>query len=138
MRTISLAGRAAAIVGAMKTKKNVIRGVIALAVAGVGAGVVATSAMATTASATTPASRRSDGGYGFTSVRSGITDSAGITGYLGPCPPVGDITHHYKITVYALDVADLDLPSSTPAQVTTFTMSSHIIGYAQMTVNAKR
>ena len=66
------------------------------------------------------------------------TDSAGVTGYLGPCPPVGDITHHYKITVYALDVAGLDLPSSTPAQVTTFTMSGHIIGYAQMTVNAKR
>jgi Raf kinase inhibitor-like YbhB/YbcL family protein len=231
MRAISLAGCAAAIVEAMKTKKNLIRGVIALAVAGVGAGVVATSAMATTATATTPASHRSDGGYGFTAVRSGIpdsaarfsvtspevhnggsfsasefanafgcsggneqftldwtgapsdaksyavtmfdpdaptgsgfwhwlvwdipaksteltstlpsgavagTDSAGITGYLGPCPPIGDITHHYKITVYALDVASLDLPSSTPAQVTTFTMSGHIIGYAQMTVNAKR
>jgi Raf kinase inhibitor-like YbhB/YbcL family protein len=66
------------------------------------------------------------------------TDSAGVTGYLGPCPPVGDITHHYKITVYALDVASLGLPSSTPAEVTTFTMSGHIIGYAQMTVNAKR
>jgi Raf kinase inhibitor-like YbhB/YbcL family protein len=65
-------------------------------------------------------------------------DSAGVTGYLGPCPPVGDITHHYKITVYALDTASLDLPSSTPAAVTTFTMSTHVIGYAQMTVNAKR
>jgi Raf kinase inhibitor-like YbhB/YbcL family protein len=66
------------------------------------------------------------------------TDSAGVTGYLGPCPPAGDITHHYRITVYALDTASLDLPSSTPAAVTTFTMSSHVIGYAQMTVNARR
>ncbi|HET9172684.1 MAG TPA: YbhB/YbcL family Raf kinase inhibitor-like protein [Actinospica sp.] len=66
------------------------------------------------------------------------TDSAGIAGYLGPCPPAGDITHHYRITVYALDVAGLGLASSTPAQVATFTMSGHIIGFAQMTVNAKR
>lgn len=66
------------------------------------------------------------------------TDSAGVTGYLGPCPPAGDITHHYEITVYALDVASLGLPSSTPAAVTTFSMSSHIIGYARMTVDAKR
>lgn len=66
------------------------------------------------------------------------TDSAGVTGYLGPCPPVGDITHHYKITVYALNVASLGLASSSPAAVTTFTMSGHVIGYAQMTVDAKR
>lgn len=66
------------------------------------------------------------------------TNSAGVTGYLGPCPPAGDITHHYKITVYALNVESLDLPASTPAAVTTFSMSSHIIGYAQMTVDAKR
>ena len=66
------------------------------------------------------------------------TDSAGITGYLGPCPPAGDITHHYEITVYALNVASLDLPSSTPAALTTFSMSSHIIGYAEMTVDARR
>ena len=66
------------------------------------------------------------------------TDDAGVTGYLGPCPPAGDVTHHYRITVYALDTASLALPSSTPAAVTTFTMSSHVIGYARMTVNARR
>ncbi len=65
------------------------------------------------------------------------TDSAGITGYLGPCPPTGDITHHYQVTVYALNAASLDLPSTTPAALTMFSMSSHIIGYARMTVNAK-
>jgi Raf kinase inhibitor-like YbhB/YbcL family protein len=66
------------------------------------------------------------------------TDSAGVTGYLGPCPPAGDVTHHYEITVYALNVPSLGLPSSTPADVTTFSMSSHIIGYARMSVDAKR
>ena len=219
MRAISLTDRAAAIVEAMKTKRNVIRSVIGLSVITMGATAVAA------------ARQQSDGGYGFTAVRNGIpdsaahfsvtspevhnggsfpasefadafgcnggneqvtldwsgapsaaksyavtmfdpdaptgsgfwhwlvwdipaksteltstlpsgavagTDSAGVTGYLGPCPPVGDITHHYKITVYALDVASLGLPSSTPAEVTTFSMRGHIIGYAQMTVNAKR
>jgi len=66
------------------------------------------------------------------------TDSAGITGYLGPCPLAGDVTHHYEITVYALNVASLGLASSTPATLTTFSMSSHIIGYAEMTVDAQR
>ncbi|MBR7833339.1 YbhB/YbcL family Raf kinase inhibitor-like protein [Actinospica durhamensis] len=66
------------------------------------------------------------------------TDDAGVTGYLGPCPPAGDIAHHYTITVYALDVASLDLPASTPAAVTVFTMSSHIVGYARMVVDASR
>ena len=66
------------------------------------------------------------------------TDDAGVTGYLGPCPPAGDGTHHYEITVYALNVASLGLPSTTPAALTTFSMSSHVIGYAEMTVDAKR
>ena len=66
------------------------------------------------------------------------TDDAGVTGYLGPCPPAGDGTHHYEITVYALNVASLNLPSATPAALATFSMSSHVIGYAEMTVDAKR
>ena len=66
------------------------------------------------------------------------TDDAGMTGYLGPCPGVGDISHGYQITVYALNTPTLGLPAATPAALTTFTMSSHIIGYARMTVNARR
>ena len=65
-------------------------------------------------------------------------DDAGIAGYLGPCPPVGDIIHRYQITVYALDVPTLGLPSATSPAITGFTMSSHILGYAQMTVSAQR
>jgi len=66
------------------------------------------------------------------------TNDAGLTGYLGPCPPPGDVTHRYEITVYALDVADLGLPASTPAAVTSFTMSSHVVGYARITATARR
>ena len=67
-----------------------------------------------------------------------LTNDAGAKGYLGPCPPAGDVTHHYRITVYALDVPSLDLPAETPATVTTFTMSGHIIGHADMAVTARR
>ncbi|MGK4585366.1 YbhB/YbcL family Raf kinase inhibitor-like protein [Kitasatospora sp. HPMI-4] len=66
------------------------------------------------------------------------TNDAGLTGYVGPCPPAGDIAHHYQITVYALDVPSLELPATTPATVTAFTMSSHVIGYARLTATAQR
>ncbi|WP_442906996.1 YbhB/YbcL family Raf kinase inhibitor-like protein [Kitasatospora sp. NBC_01250] len=66
------------------------------------------------------------------------TNSAGATGYLGPCPGSGDITHHYRISVYALDTPTLGLPATTPAGVTTFTMSGHILGYARITADARR
>jgi Raf kinase inhibitor-like YbhB/YbcL family protein len=67
----------------------------------------------------------------------GVNDG-GITGYVGPCPPVGDIAHHFQITVYALDVASLSLPSSTTPAITGFTMATHILGFARMTVTAQR
>lgn len=66
------------------------------------------------------------------------TNDAGARGYLGPCPPAGDSAHHYQITVYALDVPSLGLPADTPATVTTFTMSNHILGYARITATARR
>ncbi len=40
--------------------------------------------------------------------------SFGFAHYGGPCPPVGDPPHHYRITVYALRVARLNLPAGTP------------------------
>lgn len=66
------------------------------------------------------------------------TNDAGTQGYLGPCPPAGDITHRYQITVYALDVPSLGLPPNTPAAVTAFTMSGHVLGYARITAAARR
>ncbi|MEU8522914.1 YbhB/YbcL family Raf kinase inhibitor-like protein [Streptomyces sp. NBC_01216] len=66
------------------------------------------------------------------------TGDSGKAGYLGPCPPGGDLTHHYDITVYALDVPTLDLPASTPPTVASFTMSGHVIGHARITGTARR
>ena len=41
----------------------------------------------------------------------GGTNSKGTTGYIGPCPPVGDSSHHYIIQLYALDLAADALPA---------------------------
>ncbi|MFJ1751945.1 YbhB/YbcL family Raf kinase inhibitor-like protein [Kitasatospora sp. NPDC088134] len=65
-------------------------------------------------------------------------DDAGVQGYLGPCPPVGDRPHRYRITVYALDIPSLALPAATPPAVTAFGMGGHIVGWAQVTAVAAR
>ncbi|MYV73042.1 YbhB/YbcL family Raf kinase inhibitor-like protein [Streptomyces sp. SID1046] len=66
------------------------------------------------------------------------TGDSGKAGYLGPCPPSDDLTHHYEITVYALDIPTLGIPASTPPTVAAFTMSGHILGYARITGTARR
>ncbi|WP_109482325.1 YbhB/YbcL family Raf kinase inhibitor-like protein [Paraburkholderia sp. C35] len=40
---------------------------------------------------------------------SGI-NRTGQPGYYGPCPPIGDVPHHYVLQVYALDLAQDALP----------------------------
>jgi Raf kinase inhibitor-like YbhB/YbcL family protein len=60
------------------------------------------------------------------------TNDAGLTGYLGPCPPPGDRTHRYQLTVYALNVHSLNLQPSVRAAVVGFTMRTHILGFARL------
>ncbi|MET9793803.1 YbhB/YbcL family Raf kinase inhibitor-like protein [Streptomyces canus] len=66
------------------------------------------------------------------------TNDSGASGYMGPCPPAGDITHRYKITVYALDTPSLGLPTTSTPAVAAFTRSSHILGYGRITATARR
>ncbi|MEU0542611.1 YbhB/YbcL family Raf kinase inhibitor-like protein [Nocardia sp. NPDC005978] len=66
------------------------------------------------------------------------TNDAGATGYLGPCPPAGDRAHTYRITVLALDTAQLGTPASTSPAAASFSMSGHIIGAGQLTATAQR
>ncbi|WP_241844703.1 YbhB/YbcL family Raf kinase inhibitor-like protein [Kitasatospora sp. CB01950] len=66
------------------------------------------------------------------------TEDAGLAGYLGPCPPVGDRPHRYRITVYALDAPSLALPAGTPPAVTAFTMGGHVLAYGQTMAVAAR
>lgn len=62
----------------------------------------------------------------------------GTTGYGGPCPPPGSGPHHYQITVYALDVANLDVPQDATSALIGFNLHGHALGQAQLTVPFSR
>jgi Raf kinase inhibitor-like YbhB/YbcL family protein len=67
----------------------------------------------------------------------GTNDGGGI-GYTGPCPPAGDITHHYQFTVVALDVPSLERPADTHAAVVGFLIGQHAIASATLTATARQ
>jgi Raf kinase inhibitor-like YbhB/YbcL family protein len=67
----------------------------------------------------------------------GTNDGGGL-GYTGPCPPAGDITHHYHVSVVALDVPSLGLPASTRGAVLGFNAGQHAIGEATFTATARQ
>lgn len=68
---------------------------------------------------------------------SGRNDGGGF-GYTGPCPPVGDITHHYHFTVIALNVPSLGLPADTSDAAVGFTIGTAAIGSAELTATARQ
>lgn len=76
-------------------------------------------------------------GVNFAPGVNGPNDGGGF-GYTGPCPPVGDIKHHYRFSILALDVPSLGLPADTRAALVGFTMRVHIIGAATLTATARQ
>lgn len=62
----------------------------------------------------------------------------GSTGYGGPCPPAGSGAHHYQITVFALDVAKLDVPKDASAALIGFNLNAHALARARLTVPFSR
>jgi len=66
--------------------------------------------------------------------------------YGGPCPPVGDPTHHYVFTLYALSVPDLEaaagIPPTGTAGLHSFALNKGIgaalLGKAQFTATFSR
>lgn len=56
-----------------------------------------------------------------------LVNSAGIPGWYGPTPPAGTGPHDYEFTVYALDVASLDLPRQPTAAQLSSAMEGHVI-----------
>ena len=84
-----------------------------------------------------PATERSVGSASPAGAVAGLND-AGIPGYLGPCPPAGDIAHRYILTVYALDTPTVGLPAGAPSAAAAFTMYNHIIGAGRLTAYARR
>lgn len=76
--------------------------------------------------------------YGTTGINSytdwfaGDADMGGdYGGYDGPCPPWNDsILHHYHVTIYALDVAKLDLTGAFGGAQALAAMEGHVLGHA--------
>ncbi len=58
---------------------------------------------------------------------------AGTVGYFGMCPPKGDKPHHYKITVFAVDVEKLDADGTATPAVIGFNLHFHTLGKASVT-----
>jgi Raf kinase inhibitor-like YbhB/YbcL family protein len=53
--------------------------------------------------------------------------------YYGPCPDVGDPPHQYVITVYALSVEHLDIPSTSTAANADYVIASKMLAKASIT-----
>ena len=56
----------------------------------------------------------------------------GSVGFGGACPPQGDKPHRYVFTVFALDVAKLDLDENAPAAMVGFFLNAHVIAKASL------
>jgi Raf kinase inhibitor-like YbhB/YbcL family protein len=65
-------------------------------------------------------------------------NDAGTFGYTGPCPPAGDGTHHYQITVIAVGVATLGLDATTHAAVVGFVAGHNALAAGQLVATAEQ
>jgi Raf kinase inhibitor-like YbhB/YbcL family protein len=65
-------------------------------------------------------------------------NDAGTIGYTGPCPPPGDGTHHYQITVIALSVATLGLDATTHPAVVGFVAGHNALAAGQLVATAEQ
>ena len=57
--------------------------------------------------------------------------------FFGAAPPAGHGPHRYFITVHALDVEDIGVPTDGTPAFLGFTMASHILGRATLTATAE-
>ena len=65
-------------------------------------------------------------------------NDGGGTGYTGPCPPEGDITHNYVFTVVALSIPALELAATTPPPVVGFVVGHNALASATLTATARQ
>jgi len=61
-----------------------------------------------------------------------IRNDFGAIGYGGPCPPTGK-PHHYRVTVYALDVDRIDVGASASAAALLLNVRAHTLASAALT-----
>jgi Raf kinase inhibitor-like YbhB/YbcL family protein len=53
-------------------------------------------------------------------------------GYFGPCPPKGDKPHHYRITLYAVDVDKLGADANATAALVASSLRDHTLAKATL------
>ncbi|MDB6001722.1 MAG: YbhB/YbcL family Raf kinase inhibitor-like protein [Rhizobacter sp.] len=53
---------------------------------------------------------------------------SGAAAYRGMCPPVGDLTHHYTLTVVASDLSPGELPSGLARDALLAALKGHALG----------
>ena len=61
-----------------------------------------------------------------------VRNDYSAVGYGGPCPPKGK-PHHYRVTVYALDVEKLDVDANASPAVVGFNVHAHMLAGATLT-----
>jgi Raf kinase inhibitor-like YbhB/YbcL family protein len=67
-----------------------------------------------------------------------IRNDYGKAAYGGPCPPAGDQPHRYIFTLYALKVAQLDIPDDASAALTGYMIRANAIDQASFTAYYNR
>jgi len=60
-------------------------------------------------------------------------NSNGVNAYSGPCPPAGSGTHHYQITLWALDSAKAGIDAGGDPQAAGEWLQKHAIGMTRIT-----
>jgi len=61
-----------------------------------------------------------------------VANDYGILGWGGPCPPEGHGAHRYNFTLYALPVAELEVPEGASTAVTGFIINASALGTATL------
>ncbi len=62
----------------------------------------------------------------------------GSAGFGGACPPVGDSSHRYQFTVWALNVETLPLNANVSGALVGYMLNQHVLGKASITAHYRR
>jgi Raf kinase inhibitor-like YbhB/YbcL family protein len=65
-------------------------------------------------------------------------NDGGTLGYTGPCPPEGDLVHHYQITVVAVSVPTLGLDATTHPAVVGFVVGHNALAAGTLVATARQ
>ena len=67
-----------------------------------------------------------------------LPNDAGLAQFLGAAPPIGHGMHHYLITVYAVDVATIEIPKTATPAYLGFNLFTHTLARATIVGRAER